>query len=510
MIVAGEASRTAVHRAGDRVLVIQPDGLRRTGHELEARVAGLARALEQQGLRGRRVGLRFWNSAAAIEAHLAVEWIGATRVPVDPGAPPAEAAAVFAAAGVDGVVVDGAHLPDAPPGALLHDEDQPLLAAGRLELTTVAPQTTALLYPRMAAHGELMGVPISYANWVATMDANVALYRSGAYGLGFDGDERFLTAQQLMHGTGPVGTFPFLHMGLPQVILRGFDAAQVLEAAQRFRATATFFVPGMVTRLAQTISELDLPGASPLRRIIYGGGPFDDADLRYAVEAIGPVLVQVYGRFEGGWPLAVLGVEDHIAIAGGRSRRSGSCGRPIAQTELTVRSIPGRPDGPGELYVRNAMVVDEFADPDGWCGLGDLGSLDDDGYLYLEGRLDGMINTGSYHVYPGEVEEAIAAIPTVRGALVRGEPDPRWGQAVTAYVVPSPEAPEDLLDVVRAACEARLARYKIPKRFHLVTSLDAVPTPGAARAHENGIPYRPRAGSGDPAATSTGSSTPPG
>ena len=65
MIVAGEASRTAVHRAGDRVLVIQPDGLRRTGHELEARVAGLARALEQQGLRGRRVGLRFWNSAAA-------------------------------------------------------------------------------------------------------------------------------------------------------------------------------------------------------------------------------------------------------------------------------------------------------------------------------------------------------------------------------------------------------------------------------------------------------------
>jgi acyl-CoA synthetase (AMP-forming)/AMP-acid ligase II len=477
VIIAGGASREAVHQAGDRVLIIQPDGVRRTGHELEARVAGLARALDRQGLRGRRVGLRFWNSAAAIEAHLAVEWIGATRVPVDPGAPPAEAAAVFGAARVEGVVVDGAHLSDAPPGALLHDEDQPLVAPGRLDMTTVAPQATALLYPRMAARGELMAVPISYANWVASIDVNVALYRSGAYGPGFDGDERFLTAQQLMHGTGLMGTFPFLHMGLPQIVLRSFDAAHVLEAAHRFHATATFFVPGMVTRLAQMVSELDLPAAPPLRRIVYGGGPFDVDELRFAVEALGPVLVQVYGRFEGGWPLAVLGAEDHVAIAGGHSWRASSCGRPVPQTELTIRSIPGRPDGHGELYVRNAMVVDEFADPDGWCGLGDLGSLDDDGYLYLEGRLDGMINTGSYHVYPGEVEEAIAAIPTVRGVLVRGEPDPRWGQAVTAYVVPSSDAPDGVLEAVRSACEARLARYKIPKRFHLVPSLDAVPTP---------------------------------
>jgi acyl-CoA synthetase (AMP-forming)/AMP-acid ligase II len=476
MIVAGRASREAMRQAGDRVLIIQPDGVRRTGHELEARVAGLARALDHHGLRGRRVGLRFWNSAAAIEAHLAVEWIGATRVPVDPGAPPAEAAAVFDAARVDGVVVDGAHLSDAPPGALLHDEDQPLAAGGRLEMTSVAPQATALLYPRMAAQGELMAVPISFANWAASIDVNVALYRSGAYGPGFDGDERFLTAQQLMHGTGPVGTFPFLHMGLPQIVLRRFDAVHVLEAAQRFRATATFFVPGMVTRLAQMVSELDLPVAPPLRRIVYGGGPFGLDDLTRAVETVGPVLVQVYGRFEGGWPLAVLGPDDHVAIARGDARLARSCGRPIPHTELSIRSVAGRPEGSGELYVRNAMVVDEFADPDGWCGLGDLGSLDDDGYLYLEGRLDGMINTGSYHVYPGEVEEAITAAPGVRGALVRGEPDPTWGQAVAAYVVPSPDAPDDVIGVVRAACEARLARYKVPKRFHLVPSLDAVPT----------------------------------
>ena len=85
---------------GNRVLLIRPDGHEATGREVEARTTGLALALHQHGMAGQRIGLWSWNSAAAIEAHLATEWIGATRVPVDPGAPPAEAAAVFKAAGV--------------------------------------------------------------------------------------------------------------------------------------------------------------------------------------------------------------------------------------------------------------------------------------------------------------------------------------------------------------------------------------------------------------------------
>jgi acyl-CoA synthetase (AMP-forming)/AMP-acid ligase II len=96
---------------------------------------------------------------------------------------------------------------------------------------------------------------------------------------------------------------------------------------------------------------------------------------------------------------------------------------------------------------------------------------DEDGYLYLSGRLDGMINTGSYHVYPREVEDAIAAFAGVREVLVRGEADPVWGQAVTAYVVLTPDAAENLVDTLRQALERRLARYKIPKRFHIVSTL---------------------------------------
>jgi acyl-CoA synthetase (AMP-forming)/AMP-acid ligase II len=248
-VAAGRTARScsAVVRP---VLLIRPDGHEATGREVEARTTGLALALHHHGLAGQRIGLWSWNSAAAIEAHLATEWIGATRVPVDPGAPPAEAAAVFKAAGVAGVVVDAAHEADAPAGALVHDDDGPLSATGTLEGREIPPGTTHLLYPRMAAEGRFLAVPISYANWAACMSVNAELYRGGQYGEGFDGTERFLTVQQVMHGTGMLGTFPFIHMGLPQVILPRFDAAAVLEAAGRHQATATFMVPGMVTRLA--------------------------------------------------------------------------------------------------------------------------------------------------------------------------------------------------------------------------------------------------------------------
>jgi fatty-acyl-CoA synthase len=480
MTIAGAASRAALRAAGDRVLLLEADGPSRTGRELEARVQALARALVDRGLGGRRIGLWYWNSAAAVEAHLAVELVAATRVPVDPGAPAAEAQAVFAAAEVEAALVDGAH--QELTGALRHDEQAPLAAPGSLEAIAVPPDRTALLYPRMAAAGGLLAVPISYANWEANLRLNTWLFRSGAYGPGFGDDERFLTAQQLPHGTGILGSFPFLHMGLPQVLLRRFDADTFIEAALRYRATATFFVPGMVTRLADALARSGRTIVPPLRRLLYGGAPIALDDLVQAVERIGPVLVQVYGRFEGGWPLAVLGIDDHARIAAGDTALARSCGRPVDNVELRLRSVPGQPPSRGELSVRGDTVVADYADPDGWCALGDVAWLDQAGYLYLGGRLDGMINTGSYHVYPREVEEAIAAVPGVQGALVRGEPDPTWGEAVTAYVVPDdPTSGEQLTERIRRALETRLARYKLPKRLHLVDSLNTLP-PGPANS----------------------------
>jgi acyl-CoA synthetase (AMP-forming)/AMP-acid ligase II len=474
MIVAGAQTRAALRAAGDRVLLTDEEGTTRTGTELSECVEALALALAERGLGGRRVGVWYWNSPSAVEAHLAVEWIGATRVVVDPGAPAAEAKAVFDAAGVEAVLADRAHLE--LEGTLLHDEGQPLAAEGTLEEILVAPERTQLLYPRMVAEAGLVAVPISFANWAAIVHTNVELYRSGAYGPGFGDDEVYVTAQQIPHGTGMLGTFPFLHMGLPQVLLRRFDAEAFVAAALRHRATATFFVPGMMTRVAELLERSGRRLVPPLRRLLYGGAPVSVDDLRHAHRHIGPVLVQVYGRFEGGWPLTVLGVEEHRRIAEGDDDLAASCGRPVDQVEIRLRPVTEQPPGHGELAVRGEMVVAEYADPDGWCALGDVATRDPEGYLRLAGRLDGMINTGSYHVYPREVEEAIAAVPGVSRALVRGEPDPTWGQAVTAYVVPADPADSGRLeDEIDAALRRRLARYKLPKRLRLVDSLQAVP-----------------------------------
>jgi malonyl-CoA/methylmalonyl-CoA synthetase len=111
------------------------------------------------------------------------------------------------------------------------------------------------------------------------------------------------------------------------------------------------------------------------------------------------------------------------------------------------------------------MVVAEYADPDGWCSLGDRGRFDERGYLHLAGRTDRMINTG-YHVYPEEIEEAVRRIPGVAAVLVRGEPDPAHGEAVVAHLVAAGgQAPDTLAAAVTTELRSRLAGYKVPRRF---------------------------------------------
>ncbi|SNR96596.1 class I adenylate-forming enzyme family protein [Actinomadura mexicana] len=454
------ATRAALLAAGSRVLISDDAGCKRTGGELAGRVDRLAGALAERGLRGGRIGLWHTNAIAAVEASLAVEWLGATRVPVDPGAVPAEAASIWKAAGTDAVLVDREH---AGADALVHDDDEPLTGPPVPPEPEVPSDRTLLLYPRAVRSGELMAVPISYGNWEATMAANIALYRGGGYGPGFGPDECFLGVQQLMHGTGLVGTFPFLRMGLPQVIMRRFDADAVLDLLRSGTVTSTMMVTGMVSRLAAAVRRRP-GGLGSLRRLLYGGAPMEPADLRDTALMFGDVLVQIYGRLEGGWPLTVLDQADHRAVAEGDMSRAGSCGRPVAAAgELQI--------GPsGEIRVRSPMVVAEYADADGWCSLGDVGRLEN-GYLHLRGRLDRMINTG-YHVYPQEIEDAIRRVPGVADVLVSGEPDEQHGEAVVAHLVARGDvSPRSLVAHVEAELRPRFARYKLPRRYMVTGTL---------------------------------------
>jgi acyl-CoA synthetase (AMP-forming)/AMP-acid ligase II len=470
MIRAGADLREALLAAADRVLLCDLAGRTRTGRQIVDNVDRLAGALLASGHDGGKIGLWYRNSFAALEAFLAVEWIGGTRVPVDPHAPVGEAGAVFAAAAVDVVLADRERAP-LLASARTHDDELPLAAAPIWPNKVVAHDRTLLVYPRSVEHGRLFGIPVSYANWRATMRTNIALYRSNRYGSWREPEECFLAAQQIMHGTGFVGTFPFLEMGRPQVLVNAFDAAAVLEAIDRFGVTTTVLVPPMMARLVDVAIERPGSGAS-LKHVIYGGAPVAAEEIRRTMRRFGPILSQGYGRIEGGWPIATLGIDEHCAILAGDDRLALSCGRPIDQVEVKLRPIGATPDC-GELLVAGGMTVGDYTDPDGWCSLGDIMCRDRDGYLFYRGRLDRMINTG-YHVYPAEIEAAILAVNGVVAARVKGEADEQCGTTLVADLVLANEAKADPGEVIRHvgdALRARLAKYKNPRRYRIVEAL---------------------------------------
>ena len=439
----------------------------RSGSELVENVDRLSGAVLEASREKPRVGLWYRNSLSAVEAFLAVEWIGGTRVPVDPGASAEEARAVFEAAAVDIVLTDASHGAAFSGNALIHDDQHRLAGYPREPVNFFDPGQTLVLYPRAVVGGRLFGIPLSYRNWNAIVETNVALYRSKRYGAWDESSEVFLTAQQLMHGSGFLGTFPFLAMGLPQVIVDQFNITKVVDAIERHRVTSLMTVPAMLQALIGA-AEQEPRRVASLRHILYGGAPMPEEQLVRGIQLFSGALTQVYGRVEGGWPISTLGTAAHTAIGEGTSKLLGSCGQPIAEVQTRLRPIPVEPEDVGELLVKSEMTSAEYADADGWCSLGDVMRRDEAGNLFYLRRLDRMINTG-YHVYPEEIEAMIAAEPGIASVRVVGEAHPDWGQMVVAYVVPTTNvSTESLPSSLKAALERRLAKYKIPREFRIV------------------------------------------
>lgn len=260
------------------------------------------------------------------------------------------------------------------------------------------------------------------------MTRNILLYLGGWYGKKLDEDEVFLNVQQLMHGTAIMGFYPLHCLGYPVVMLPLFEADATARAIETHRVTSTFMVPRMVERIQQIATKggYDL---SSLRRILYGGAPIGRDSLTRCIDTFGDVLIQVYGRFEGAWPVTILDPADHRAMREGNEGLWGSCGKfaPFIEVMVSDADLKAvQPGAPGEIVIRGDGVTPAAAARDGWCHTTDLAVETPPKYFRIIGRTGDMINTGSYHVYPREVEDVLLQYEEVREACVMAASDPQW------------------------------------------------------------------------------------
>jgi fatty-acyl-CoA synthase len=287
-------------------------------------------------------------------------------------------------------------------------------------------------------------------------------------------DDRVLTTLPLFHVGGlNIQTLPALQVGCTVSLHAKFDPDATFDAIERERITLTVLVPAQLDAL---LAHPRWPAAdlSSLRMITTGSTQVPMRIIR-AVHARGVPLVQVWGATETAPVAACLHADEAM-------RKEGSTGRAARHCELRIAGFGGEelPAGaPGEVWVRGANVMSGYwDDPEasakalagGWFHSGDLGHLDEEGFLTIDGRLKDMIISGGENVSPAEVEAVLLDCPEIAEAAVVGRPDARWGEVVVAVVAPKPGATLQR-DRILGLFDGRLARFKHPKDLFVVEAL---------------------------------------
>lgn len=282
-----------------------------------------------------------------------------------------------------------------------------------------------------------------------------------------------LVVAPLSHGAG-IHALTQVARGAATVMLSGerLDCEEAWQLVERHHVTNLFTVPTILTMLTRH-DAVDRYDHSSLRYVIYAGSPMYRADQQHALRKLGKVLVQYFGLGEVTGNITVLpphlhSVDDDMPI--------GSCGYPRTGMEITILDVEGRhlPQGDtGEVCVRGPGVfagyhnnpeATEQAMRFGWFHTGDLGHIDERGFVYITGRASDMYISGGSNVYPREIEEALLTHPAVVEACVVGVPDERWGESGAAVLVLAEGASVTDAELL-AQLDGRLAKYKWPTRF---------------------------------------------
>ncbi|HET7737856.1 MAG TPA: AMP-binding protein, partial [Tepidiformaceae bacterium] len=345
---------------------------------------------------------------------------------------------------------------------------------GRGPVSVPRPEDVALVLHTSGTTGRPKRVPLSHAN-LARSARNVAT------SLGLTADDRCLNVMPLFHIHGIVAAIlATLSSGGSVVCTPGFDAFRFFGSLEASRATWYTAVPTMHQAIvARARAHLSTPASSSLRFVRSSSSPLPPSVMRDVEDLFGVPMVEAYGMTEASHQVCCNPLPPAV-------RKPGSVGVPSG-VELRVVGPDGtslRPGETGEVVIRGGSVTSgyesidpaDFTLPGGWLRTGDLGYLDDDGYLVLAGRIKELVNRGGEKISPREVEDVLITYPGVREVVVFAVPHAKLGEDIAAAIVPEPaDRPLDIA-ALRAFAGAQLAPFKVPRQVVVVEAIPLGPT----------------------------------
>ncbi len=461
-----------------------------TWSELDARVNALVAALKARGFgKGDRILVLAKNSNQMFESMFAAFKLGAVWVPCNARLTPPEIAYLGQSSGAVLMIADSgfsehvAHCRETLPAirqfVIIGEEVGPeaisfeaLVAEGRgaeaweAEVTVGDPcwffytsGTTGRPKAGVLTHDQMGFVVV---NHLADLMPDTQQ------------DQASLVVAPLSHGAG-AHILPQVARGVVSVLTASpsFDEEECWQLIERYGVANLFTVPTILTRLCRH-PAVDRYDHGSLKYVIYAGAPMYRADQKHCLEKLGKVLVQYYGLGEVTGNITVL--PPWLHDLDDEAMPVGSCGYPRTGMEIAIKDSEGRRLGPGEqgeISVRGPAVFAGYHDnPEanakslkgGWFHTGDLGRLDQAGFLYITGRASDMYISGGSNVYPREAEELLLTHPAVAEVAVLGVPDPKWGESGVAVIVLEEGAGVEEGELL-TFLDGKLAKYKRPQRL---------------------------------------------
>ncbi|GMQ76716.1 MAG: long-chain fatty acid--CoA ligase [Gammaproteobacteria bacterium] len=479
-----------IYRAAARhpeAVAVEAPGISLDYRELVTRADALAVALQAIDPEPQtRVGVCAYNTVEHLTALLAVMAADKVWVPLNPLDARRDLDTKVAAARPSTVIIDEACLDKFDPGSATiligarHSDAMKADAQTIDDLITryrgerprrrglPAALTQAIKFTG-GSSGKPKGVLQPYRAWTAGASSMV-------HAFGFGPADRYLVAAPLTHGTSCYVT-PLLAVGGTLVFMQGKTTPEkVLDAFREQNITVSFLPPTLIYMMMQAMEQTPR-NFEQLRLLIYGAAIMPPEKIREARDMFGPVIATNYGLTEAPQIITALTPEetsDESTIA--------SVGTASFMTRVGIVSAAGellRAGEQGEIVVSGDLLMSGYLDNaeqtaealvDGWLHTGDVGYLDDRGFLFLKDRLKDVIISGGFNVYPSDVEAALVAHPAIHECVVFGCPDEKWGEAVQVAVALREGAAASAEDII-AFAKQQVGSVQAPKQVHFLDSL---------------------------------------